>query len=746
MALFLNDTFTATNGTSIASHTSNSGQSWTNCVSYVNTNTAVAGTIESNIATGGNTSLTALNGHTAYRSSATPGSADYSVSARVIKTGTIGDYGGVMGRVASGRSDLRDGYGLVINDTRVSLFTLATTPVELGASAVSLSGSYDVTLDMQGTTISARVQRVSDSQWLTSGGTWQAGQVNFASVTNATYTSAGVVGFDVRGSSTSNQLAIDSLSATDSTSSASMSASPTTIPADHAGNITIALTGTGTSWAAETFTVSGVSGTSKVSQTITDTTHASIVVTTGATTGTLTISDGTINTTVTVTTAALAISSPSSLNTSTTTTVNLTGTNTLWSSETASGLFTVSGVSGCSISGTPSVSTDTAASISVVTGATTGTLTITDTSTGKTTTISVASGPVTIAVTDTNLYFSPFTWYSDGAGALGANNINASSTFAWCNVRGGYMRFKATVGASGSIKLNVNTASLNGLTAGACPTIAWSIDGGAEQTSLLAYNASATQITLASSMSAGTYEVFLYHRSVYITQQGDYWTTPSNRVQVTGLELSAGASLETLTPSSKTMIVFGDSITEGDLSVSGTRSASSQNANQVYGWYLAKALGAEVGIRGFYGETWSSWSKLYNYANGKSMLVGGEFPSQPNYVLINMGENGGSDSSTITTDLAALRVMAPNAIIFLNVPFSGTGRAAISAATLPSNAYLIDLALPWTSSGDTWWSYDGQHPNARGHAEIGARLAAAINAAIGSTSVQRASILSGGNL
>jgi hypothetical protein len=62
---------------------------------------------------------------------------------------------------------------------------------------------------------------------------------------------------------------------------AGFTVSPSTIPANHPGHITLTLTGTGTSWDNTTvFDLSGVSGVTKVSQTVNSATSATIVVTT----------------------------------------------------------------------------------------------------------------------------------------------------------------------------------------------------------------------------------------------------------------------------------------------------------------------------------------------------------------------------------------------------------------------------------------------------------------------------------
>jgi hypothetical protein len=64
----------------------------------------------------------------------------------------------------------------------------------------------------------------------------------------------------------------------------------------------------------------------------------------------------------------------------------LSGVNTVWSQEVAAGLFSVAGGAGASI-GTPAISTSTAGTVLLTVGTVAGTLTVTDTSTGKTTTL-----------------------------------------------------------------------------------------------------------------------------------------------------------------------------------------------------------------------------------------------------------------------------------------------------------------------------------------------------------------------
>jgi len=181
-----------------------------------------------------------------------------------------------------------------------------------------------------------------------------------------------------------------------------MSAVPLAIPNGHAGNITLTLTGVGTSWsnASTVFSIAGVSNVTKVSQNVTSPTAATLVVTTAAGTGLLNISEtvtGSTSTAITVGVPSFNIDVVRG-NLSSVQTLSLTGTNTVWSQE-APGLFSVAGGLGASI-GTPAISTNTMGTVQLTVGTLAGPLTITDASTGKTATFAAggAAGPSGCAV------------------------------------------------------------------------------------------------------------------------------------------------------------------------------------------------------------------------------------------------------------------------------------------------------------------------------------------------------------
>jgi hypothetical protein len=189
------------------------------------------------------------------------------------------------------------------------------------------------------------------------------------------------------------------------TTSPTFTVSPSTIPANHSGNITLTLVGSNTAWVNGTtvFTLPTITGLTKVSQSITSATAATIVCTTGATTGSGNITDNTDSATaaLTVSTATLAIS-PTTGAISTPASLTLTGTHTLWSSETASTLFTASGGTSPSISSI-TVTSNTAATATLNPGSSAGTITVTDSSTTAAASFTATGSSSSLAVSPTSV-------------------------------------------------------------------------------------------------------------------------------------------------------------------------------------------------------------------------------------------------------------------------------------------------------------------------------------------------------
>ena len=637
MSTFLSDTFTDTNGTALGSHTGETGASWTQHTGSTGVNTVNA-----------NALYGPASGNGIYYASGVPGSADYTVSAPfTFASATWPSIFGVGARLST---SAQTGYfGMWFNSAGFRVYKyVAGVLTQIGSDVGATKGAdtFTLALTVSGTTVSLRVQRSSDSQFLIGNATWSATPGDAISTTDTAIGAAGRAGMWLAGT-LSNTSYMGSITATDTTS-ASMSASPLAINTSSTGTV-VALTGTATAWnGGTTFTVSGVSGVSKTAQAVASGTSATITLTTGTSTGTLTISDGSISTTITVT-----------------------------------GL---------------------------------------------------------VSVTDANFYVSPWNWYSNGGGAMGANNVTAGSTYITSNNPGAYIKTALVVPVGGGdCHLEVDTAHHTGFSSSAnWPTLQFSIDGGAVQTALL--SAGQTQVSLGT-LAAGTHTVVAWFKSIGdITI--DLWngSTPPNAVRVRGISGPAGITSAAPTVRTHGALFFGDSITAGFHNLSSASTNAGQNAGYTWAQMLAVALDAEAGIVGFGGQADSvagignvpAATTTYSlYSSGKSRLVGGLLSPAPDYIVVNWGENG-VNAANYTTLLANIRTAAPSAVIFVVDPFNGND--SLASVTLPSGTTHRIVLTP--GDGDLLDAFTGYespvHPDIPGSANIAARLVARILPLLGS--------------
>lgn len=367
-----------------------------------------------------------------------------------------------------------------------------------------------------------------------------------------------------------------------------------------------------------------------------------------------------------------------------------------------------------------------------------------------------STGGGTLSVTDAQLFWSPYNWYSDGAGAMADTNVKASSTFAQSNNPGAYLKFRATLAATGNVTISLDNAHLSTITAGEFPQISVSRDGQAPVLTQLSGTTTQT-ITLASSLAAGTYDFCVLFQAVGLVSGGDRWTTPRLSAKITAVTIPADATLVAPRLRTGRMLIYGDSITEGLHNKGTTTAVADQDAGYTWAHMVAAALDCEVGIVGFGGQGWSdtgvgnvpAFSSSWDlYSAGRSRLSTGLLVPEPNRVLVAHGENdttGGSLSSTITSTLAAIRTASgADAAISVIVPFSGDIRSDILAATLPALSAVVDSQSSG-ADGSHLVYYPGYqsplHPSIAGSAYLAGRLANLIDnlaqgTAIGTRTVQ----------
>lgn len=674
MAAFLTDTFTDVNGTTLPAHTGELGASWTAL-----TGSTVVPTIQSNALVIG----TGASANALYYASGVPVSADYEVSSDVLYNGGTSIPAGPGGRMST---SAQTGYwALIWNPPTASLDKFAlfkyvagtlTVMAGTGTTPVITSGvTYRITLSMVGTTISMRVQRLSDNFWLNSSGAWQSGQTNCLSVTDSGITAAGRPGLW--------------LSQTAVTPSSLLSINANPLPAS-----AITLSGP----------ASGPIGSPSSNFT---------VGANGDITGTVVVtpSDGGGGGTFVPTSVSISSGSP-----------------------TATFTYSASSAGSKSISVTNNGALSNPTALSYL----------------------ASSGSGILPVTNPQLFWSPYNWYSDGVGAMADTNVKAGSTYAQSNTPGAYLKFRVTLLTTGNITISLDNAHLSTIVAGEFPQISVSRDNQAPVLTQLSGTTTQT-ITLASSLAAGTYDFCVLFQAVGLISGGDRWTTPRESVKITAVTIPADATLIAARLRAGRMVIFGDSITEGLHNKGTTLAVADQDAGYTWAHMVAAALDCEVGIVGFGGQGWadpgicnvptftSSWDL---YSAGRSRLQTALLVPTPNRILVAHGENdtsGGSLSATITSTLAAIRVAAgADAAISVLVPFSGDIRSDILAATLPSVSAVVDCQGSG-ADGSHLMYYPGFqtpiHPSIAGSAYLASRLVNLIGelaqgSAIGTRTVQ----------
>lgn len=186
MATFLTDTFTDSNGTALSSHTGELGATWT-----AQTGNAVTPQIQGNSLDPG----TGADANALWYASASPASADYSVTADVLCGNNTNNIGGPALRLST--SDQTGYYGFILGGAFAiyKYVAGALSSVASVSSTVSPTVVYAITLAASGTTLTLTATRSSDGFYLKPDGTWQAGAIVAISTTDSSISAAGMPGF-----------------------------------------------------------------------------------------------------------------------------------------------------------------------------------------------------------------------------------------------------------------------------------------------------------------------------------------------------------------------------------------------------------------------------------------------------------------------------------------------------------------------------------------------------------------------
>jgi hypothetical protein len=190
------------------------------------------------------------------------------------------------------------------------------------------------------------------------------------------------------------------------------------------------------------------------------------------------------------------------------------------------------------------------------------------------------------------------------------------------------------------------------------------------------------------------------------TERANRWFTGVNstRVIFTGL-ITDGELVPFLGPTLN-VLIYGDSITEGVLTLGGAApfDTDHNDASVVYSFALGKLLGVEMGVVGF-GATGlsrggsgsvpalgTSWNQLFN---GTARV----FTPKPDLIIFNEGTNDGNNNITASfiSVLNSLMAACPNTPVAIMLPFNGAQK---------DNLLAIVAATPGTTFVDTTGFYN----------------------------------------
>jgi lysophospholipase L1-like esterase len=326
-----------------------------------------------------------------------------------------------------------------------------------------------------------------------------------------------------------------------------------------------------------------------------------------------------------------------------------------------------------------------------------------------------------IAPNDANIRYSPGNWIVD---ATNARSINS----------GAY--FKAHIAGATSLALKFDVSDL----LSPVPRIAYKIDGDPWVTQDISASI-AIGIPTTNTWTKHLIEVII----IATTESQNRWNSPFNtQIRLTGIQY-AGSSVATVatTPRAKSVLVFGDSITEGVRTLQATASSGKDtdrnDASVGWAYRLAAELGAEVGVIGFgrQGMTITGNGNVAAMSSAYALMWAGQarsFSVAPDLIICNQGTNDlgqGTSSATFQTAYVAwLNVMLAatptTTLIGVMMPLNAsyglsTYQAIVAACNSQSRVKVIDTT-GWFSTID---SSDSTHPYGNVNISIIAPLLAA---------------------
>jgi hypothetical protein len=370
------------------------------------------------------------------------------------------------------------------------------------------------------------------------------------------------------------------------------------------------------------------------------------------------------------------------------------------------------------------------------------------------------SAGTTIPVDSPAFVFSPGNWTGDQG--------RGGSSFRQTWYPGAYFRVSwTTTNENPSAVILLDTAAIHDIKNK--PEITYNVDGVWTD----GVPCVADRINVNGLKGGGAHSLVVYFKT---SEQSNRWgssdASGKNVLRVRGLEVNEEGKPQPDQPGAKWALIVGDSITEGSAANFGKSDNLSDwsflvgqglqergydygisacgwsgwirpgdNPGDVPPYYMIS--GSKQGVGGTYDEARSRWDKIDGGA-GHSLLDANNHLSayggtnqEPSLILINYGTNDDLShcnprdiQSSVSQSLEALRSAAPQASIYLIVPFGQYALKPLqdalaayqAAAPNDKKVVLIDLGVPVARAlaANGYWS--GLHPNLRAHAVFASKI------------------------
>ena len=280
---------------------------------------------------------------------------------------------------------------------------------------------------------------------------------------------------------------------------------------------------------------------------------------------------------------------------------------------------------------------------------------------------------------DPSLYYSPFAWHVNASAAA---TINSAA----------YVRF---LFSGNALTFTFDVANM----ATPASQVYWSVDSGPATLSLVMERVAVAAPANNSNLPFHSVELFVKSTTEAQNRWAAAGAPNSTRVVLTGVETEDGGALAAWLPADVNVLVYGDSITEGVLTLGNSQphDTNHNDASIVYAHTLGALLGAEVGVVGF------GSNALTHYGSGGVPPLGEAWDllwegaprdfahPRPDLIVLNEGTNDGCDTTSPGcngTDISALMasvlrnltIKCPGVPVAVLQPFNGAQKAHLQAA------------------------------------------------------------------